>query len=629
MMSKRYILTILLAVFGMMNGISQEYLTGFNGVIPDGESQELRDEVVVTLPFFDDFTRRGTFPDATKWVPGNVIANSSFPYKPVNYRAATLDVIDRTGKVYSRGSSNPFIADSLLSVKIRLDSLDGEALKTTDSLYLSFYYQPGGFGDSPERDDSLVLMFGYDGQWRHMWSTAGEDFQAFVDSLNYPDTIKKCYFKKVMIPITESCFLVDDFQILFYNYGTLPTTMYPNDRSNMDQWNIDFVYLDKGRSINNDTYPLVSLTGTAQTFLSRYQSMPYKHFKDNPIDEIENVYDIMISDMDDEAHDVRYTCKVEDNNSNWSYEYNKNSLTINKYQDVGIVTNTINMDDFIYPYNLSVDTTSFRISQYVEVVDKRSGEVRGDSIISTQGFYNYFAYDDGTPEQGYGLVPGDTYMAAKFDITQLDTVSGVQLLFNRTLNDANFNFFDILVWRDNNGKPGEVIYTLANQRPIWDDELIYKFSYYTFKDVVKVNSTFYVGIRQQYSKSINIGFDSSKDNRQNCYYNAGDGWKNTSFPGSLMIRPIMGSKPYFVNVEENQEVSVRLYPNPACNVIHIDGIDNEDANCIVIVDLTGRVVKQYQFNNDIDVSDLQNGMYMLCVINKDGSSATTKLLISK
>ena len=387
MMNKRYILTILLAVFGMMNGVSQEYLTGFNGGIPDDEYTESRDEVVATLPFFDDFTRPGNFPDATKWIPGNVIANSSFPYKPVNYRAATLD---RTGKVYSRGSSNPFIGDSLLSVKIRLDSLNGEKLTTADNLYLSFYYQPGGYGDSPERDDSLVLMFGYAGEWKHIWSTAGEDFQAFTDSLGTNQ-----YFKKVMIHIDQSCFLVDDFQILFYNYGTLPTTMYPNDRSNMDQWNIDFVYLDKDRSINNDTYPLVSLTGTVPTFLSRYQSMPYKHYKDNPINEIENVYDICLSNLDASTHDVRYTCKVEDNNSNWSYQYTNNSLQVNKYEDVGIMTNTItDMDDFIYPYNLSIDTTSFRISQYVEVVDKRSGEVRGDSIIGTQGFYNYFAYDD-------------------------------------------------------------------------------------------------------------------------------------------------------------------------------------------------------------------------------------------
>ena len=28
-----------------------------------------------------------------------------------------------------------------------------------------------------------------------------------------------------------------------------------------------------------------------------------------------------------------------------------------------------------------------------------------DSTIYHQGFYNYYAYDDGTPEMGYGLEP--------------------------------------------------------------------------------------------------------------------------------------------------------------------------------------------------------------------------------
>ena len=255
----------------------------------------------------------------------------------------------------------------------------------------------------------------------------------------------------------------------------------------------------------------------------------------------------------------------------------------------------------------------------------------GDSIIVKQGFYNYFAYDDGTPEMGYGLVPGDTYFAVQFKVTRLDTVSGVQMLFNRTYNDANFNFFDIIVWRDNNGKPGQVLYTLENQRPIWNDNALYAFSNYAFDEVVKVNTTFYVGIRQQYSKSINIGFDSSKDNHQYCFYDVGSGWNNTSFPGSIMIRPVMGKNPYFIGVDEYHEVAdkLALYPNPASNIVRIEGVDDEMANEIVIYDLAGRVVKKYQYCNELNVNDLQNGIYLVRAVMNDGSFETSKLLISK
>ena len=630
MMNKRFIILVLMAVFCLMNGKSQEYLTGFNGGVPEENQAVSKDEAVVTLPFFDDFTTLGIYPDETRWQRGNVFANSSFPKMPVNYRAATLDVIDRHGMVYSRGSSNPFIGDTLLSVRIRLDSLNGQPLTPNDSLVFSFYYQPGGFGDSPERDDSLVLKFGYGSDediiWKHIWATGGVELDTFLLSCD-PNQ----YFKKVMIPITDSCFFTDEFYVMFYNYGTLPTTMYPNDRSNMDQWNIDFVYLDKGRDINNDTYPIVNLTNTSPTFLKRYRAMPYKHYKNNPINEIENAFNMYFTNLDVNTHEVHYTFEVEDNNSDWSYSYSSNPFVINQYHNVGVLKDSIVTGNFIYPYNLSADTTSFTIRHNIEVVDEHGDEVAGGSIIAQQGFYNYFAYDDGTPEMGYGLVPGDTYFGAQFKVTTLDTLAGVQILFNRTFNNANYNFFDIVVWIDNNGKPGEVLYTLENQRPKWDDGKLYAFSDYLFNDVVKVNSTFYVGIRQQYSKSINIGFDTSKDNSQYCFYNVGTGWENTEYSGSFMIRPVMGKNAYFVGIDENEDASgkMELYPNPANSVVRIVGVDDAMANEVVIYDMTGRVVQQYQYCNELNISDLQNGIYLLRVIMNDGSFETSKLLISK
>ena len=199
-----------MAVVFMTNGKSQEYLTGFNGGIPEETILESRDEVVATIPFFDDFTKLGLYPDASKWQTGNVFVNSGFPKMPVNYRAATLDVIDKYGKVYANGSSNPFMADTLRSVKIRLDSVGNHTLTAADSLYFSFYYQPGGFGDSPERDDSLVLKFGYGYDeivfdtvlqnyvtlrktaWRQMWAAEGQSYESFI-----AECPENQYFKKV------------------------------------------------------------------------------------------------------------------------------------------------------------------------------------------------------------------------------------------------------------------------------------------------------------------------------------------------------------------------------------------------------------------------------------------------
>ena len=627
MMNKKIVFIIFFAVIGIISGKAQEYLTGFGGGIPEDELQQVRSEEPLSLPFFDDFTTTGRYPDAVRWQQGNVFVGSGFAKMPANYRAATLDVVDRYGKVYTRGSSNPFIADSLISLRIRLDSLNGQPLSEADSLYFSFYYQPGGFGDNPEPDDSLVLQFGYGDNWKQVWSSEGMKLDTFLLGCG-----ENRYFKKVMIPITDSCFFVEDFRIMFFNYGTLPTNMYPNDRSNMDMWNIDFVYLDKDRTIAEDSYPLVSFTGTAPSLLNRYQSMPYKHYKENPINEFDiDGFDISLSNMDENIHQVKYSCEIEENNTGWHYTYNGNPFIINQYNRLGIMTQHMHLGDFIYPYDTSADTTSFTIRHYVNVVDESGDVVAGDSLVRHQGFYNYFAYDDGTPEMGYGLIPDDTYFAAQFEVSKLDTLSGVQMLFNRTFNDANYNFFDIVVWRDNNGKPGEIIYTLADQRPIWNDSLIYNYSFYKFDEVVKVNSVFYIGLRQQYTKSINIGFDSSNDNRQYNFYDAGEGWKNSSFPGSLMIRPVVGKTPYFVGVDENMEVkhNLTVYPNPARDVVNLEGLDENNCREIQIYDLTGRAVKRSGYSNRLNVSDLSDGVYFLKAVDDNGGYSTAKLLISK
>ena len=156
---------------------------------------------------------------------------------------------------------------------------------------------------------------------------------------------------------------------------------------------------------------------------------------------------------------------------------------------------------------------------------------------------------------------------------------------------------------------------------------MYAFSEYTFNEIVKVNTTFYVGIRQQYTKSINIGFDASADSRQYNFYDAGEGWKNSSFPGSIMIRPIMGRNPDLIINLDSQDDNLVLYPNPASDVVRI--VNDTVYREIVLYDLAGRTVKRAYNCKELDVSDLRDGVYMLQVIKENGAPKTTKLLIAK
>jgi hypothetical protein len=467
--------------------------------------------------------------------------------------------------------------------------------------------------------------------WDHIWSTPGISLDSFLIKND------EQYFKQVLIPVKDEKYFQSEFVILFYNYGSLPSSMYPNDRSNVDNWNIDFVYLDKNRSYYDRTYPLVTFSEKSPSLLKRYQSMPYRQYVNNPTVAIATEYQMFTSNLDSVVANTQYTCFVQNRASEWSFDYsskwcNISPFTLDGFQNCDGDNSTQacpRLKNFLFDMDSSVDTASYLVTHIIKVDDENS-TTKGDTMYGIQKFYNYYAYDDGIPERGYGVVPEDSYFASQFSVSVPDTLRGVYMLFNRTYQDANYDFFDIVVWNDNNGKPGNEVYRLKNQRPIWDDEEIFKFSYYTFDDIVRVNGVIYVGVMQHSEESINIGFDTSKDNSQYNFYNSGYGWENSSMKGSLMIRPVLGCDMLSLDEEDYVENKrLILYPNPSKNMLNISGVDSQFCDEIMIFDMTGRLMKQFTNNVNLDVSDLQNGLYMMRVVTDEGKSYTEKFMISR
>ena len=631
---KRILLVIIF--FVGLNCYAQEYLSGFSYSANNKRSEKLRGGNVLTLPFFDDFTETDIILDAARWQNNSALVNSGFPVFPTNYNAVTLDVLNENGEVYNHASSSPFIADSLISNPIRLMDENGTQLTPADSVYFSFYYQPQGNGDAPEENDSLVLMFACKSDssmtWNHIWSSQGMSLDSFL--VNNDDK----YFKQVLIPIKDEKYFQNELVILFYNYGSLPASMYPNDRSNVDNWNIDFVYLNKNRSYYDVTYPLVTFSEKSPSLLKRYQAMPYVQYVSNPTVAMVTDYQMFIANLDSIATNTQYTCHIQKRSSEWSFDYSSKwcyitPFAINGFQNCDGDNSTQacpHLKNFLFDMDSSVDTASYLVTHIITVDDENS-TAKGDTMYGIQKFYNYYAYDDGIPEKGYGVVPEDSYFAAQFNISKSDVMSGVYMLFNRTYQDANYDFFDIVVWNDNNGKPGNEIYRLKNQRPVWDDEEIYKFSYYPFTETLRVNGVIYVGLMQHSEESINIGFDTSKDNSQYNFYDSGYGWENSSMKGSLMIRPVLGDADLTSLEEENMtgRAGLALYPNPSANMINISGLESHSCSEIMIFDMTGRALKSYYNDVNLDVSDLPCGLYMMRAVTREGEVYTEKFMISK
>lgn len=580
-------------------------------------------QAVQTLPFYDDFSSSNIYPDSTKWMDRNAYINSGFPLNPVTRNAATLDVLDDQGNVYDYAISNPFIAEYLSSTTIRLDSVfepTPKALTPADSLYFSFFYQPQGNGNPPENPDSLVLEFGFieelDTVWNHVWSTPGRTLSQFLQEND------NNFFKQVMIPITDAKYLTSNFFFRFYNYASIVSQSQPNSRSNEDNWNIDVVYINYDRSIHDTSYPKICFTGQAPSFLNRYQSMPYKHYRANPTASIAENPLLHFSNLDNQNHTLKYSYTVEQVNGVQSYAYvNDDPIEIDSATYCEPYSTTVYK---LFAIDYDRDTTSFIIRHYIS--DSTVNPPMVDSLVYTQGFYNYFAYDDGTPELGYGVEPSGGAFAVRFDLNELDTLRGVQILFNHTLNDANYNYFDIVVWKDNDGKPGDEVYRLSNLKPRWEDH-IYQFSYYKFDRLVKLNGTFYIGIVQQSSGLINIGFDSSRDNSQYNFYNDDGSWHQSLMAGSIMLRPVVGGD-YYIDVDEIAAMpQVRVYPNPASSTIHIDGLDNGAS--INLYDITGRMVMHSTFTGELSVSQLTSGLYLLNITTTDGIVISKKIMVNQ
>ena len=253
-----------------------------------------------------------------------------------------------------------------------------------------------------------------------------------------------------------------------------------------------------------------------------------------------------------------------------------------------------------------------------------------DSLVYHQGFYNYFAYDDGIPEQGYGVEPAGSCFAVKFDLTMPDTIAGVQLLFNHTLRDANDDYFNIVIWKDNNGHPGKEITRLNNQKVRWNDH-IFEYVYYPLNNqAVIASGTIYVGIEQQGAEIINIGFDKSTDNSAYNFYNSNGSWLQSQLPGSLCIRPVVG-KSYYIGLKDTdtEETTLQLFPNPVSSTLHLGGIGSNRLASIDLYDLTGRLLQHLEYQTEISVSEFTDGLYFINITTDDGKVFAKKFMVSK
>ena len=582
------------------------------------------------LPFVDDFSNYQGLPDNLKWQSNNVVVNSNYQFNPPTVGVVTLDAIDIYGRLYPNASTTSFEADTLLSQPIRLDSIitpTRQKLSKSDSIYFSFYIQPAGgsgqpwetIGSSPSSFDSIILEFysNEDG-WQKIWSMGGISLDTLFANEN-------TYYKYVMIPIVEDKYFIKDFRFRFRNIASLnnnPQTAYIG---NCDQWNIDYIYINKDRKIEDTTLREIAFVDPAPSMLKRYQSMPANQYT---LQEMADSLQIKIVNLYSEPLSSIYKYYVKDEIGNIIHTYDGGFENIAPYIANFTYQNAASHATPNVNYNFNLTNEEWKTFTITHTIKEGVGQdilSANDTIEFVQKFENYFAYDDESAENGIGVEPiSGAQLAVSYHLNTADTLTAVDIYFNLALNQANLKPFYICIYSSLENQPLELLYKTEKLTPISDS--LNKFVRFELEDAVFLEEgDFFVSLQTKGNDYLNIGFDRNTNSSQYTYSKTGVSWQQSFIKGSVMIRPYFGYKALVGLQNENKRLNFNFYPNPTSSKIFFQGI--QDANK-QILDISGRILFS-TYENEVDISSLSQGIYILKVKNKEGIVETRKIVKSK
>lgn len=577
----------------------------------------------ISLPFWDDFSTSSGSIDTTWWMPSSqvqVIVKPGIGILPPTLNVVTFDGIDANGNPYSTTNTDGPV-DSLVSRPIDL-TLVPNSLKNT--VYLSFFFQVRGLGNQPEPQDSLLLYFRKsDGTWQKMWPLVN-------DPIPQDPTI---FTEKLVHVPNDTTFFYDKFQFKFQALG----------RQNgwFDNWHIDYIYMDKRRHANDNSYLDRAFTNRPSSFLNGYTAIPFNEFfnSGDPSSYLTST-DTWIRTLENDTQPIQFTAIVTDTLNHVVLD------TIANFQELLLFAKDIKQAVSAPPdasiFNPTADSLYLEIKYYAQTGDKNLIDsiynVAADTAFypnidlkvndTTRSYVtikDYFAYDDGTAEFGAGVNQKDGRIAYQFVTNHLQYIDRVDAYFPNISRNQAGSPMEIFILKDLQNDPSTL---LGLTTGAIQHTGINEFVSYNFATSISVQDTFYVAFRNLADDGLwtAIGLDKNTNAGDKIYYNVDGSWvQNTSIEGSLMLRP------HFVNELvtgfENQPSPVEVYPNPTQGRLNIKG----QYNTLKVVDISGRKV-QYDVieypNYKQLILDTKNKGLLFVIIETDGQKVVKKIVLS-
>jgi Secretion system C-terminal sorting domain len=561
----------------------------------------------LTLPFIDDFSYNNVYPTDFLWETKHAWINRGMGIKPPTVGVATLDGLKANGLPYTWLTIANNGLDTLRSRPIDLSNFAG-----SDSIYLSFFYQPGGNGDMPEASDKLLLDFKNNADvWVNQRTFSGQ-------TGNVPA------FKSVSVVISAAAFLHPNFQFRLRNTG--------NARGARDHWHIDYVKIAQNRRWDEPFFNDVAFYDTPVSPFLNYTAMPYKHFSAlTPAQTMSPDVVFKVWNHFNTPYSPNVSIVVDEQYSNTTILPQQTPFLSPIVQGRDTVINkTIavsNYDFTALPQN--TDSALLRVRYLFSITgqdnltNQPNFPQQNDTVTRILPLRDYFAYDDGSAETALITQSIGTRAAIKFRALVADSLQGVQLHVPAFDTDVQSQLFDFEVYlNDLNTTP---VFTQTGLRPRYGDSLQYWTSYPFFNNAVgqrppfiPANTDFYIVWRQASTAvAVPIGLDrNTPANAQFLYQNTGNGWTpiGANVRGALMMRPYMGNK-RFTNNEKialQNNVLFAVSPNPTANILNINtNIENFDLYNYRIINSLGQIIEQGALANTINVQHLPQGVYFL------------------
>ncbi|MFW5851018.1 MAG: T9SS type A sorting domain-containing protein [Bacteroidota bacterium] len=457
--------------------------------------------------------------------------------------------------------------------------------------------------------------------WQRMWATSTDTLETF---------------SQAFIPIPES-FLHKGFRFRFKNYASLSTDI--SHSRNQDFWNIDMVWLAANRTNPNQNISDIAFVKPLKQLYSSYSSVPLSHFSEVSQSDFRMSVEMALENFDSVSHQISFNFSVLKKHTNEKLTFSTTPSWFVQGYTYGEELDILSAFDISFYNFIASDIGLYERGTYEfqhyfsDNVHQLDTELQWNDTNRVRFILdNYYAYDDGIPEAGYGLRNAPLgRVAYKYSPLKADTLKAIDIYFNPTLYENAT--FTLCVWKANElGMPGELLYKMPGENVSHDNGL-YNFKTYTIKNEgiigdnengLYIDSVIFIGWQQPYDILLNVGLDLQSTIARKIYYNTGYEWLESSQSGALLMRPVFGE------LNEDQThlpklsktvPSAYLYPSIASSHISVYGIESNTP--YILYAMNGTKISEGTIQNqNLSVAHLQSSLYYLKIKCSDGNIQT-------